>query len=116
MRTRTTILFLLSLILIYLLTATALAQTGSPAFGDLVVELWPEYDQSSVLVIYRANLSDDVILPATVTFRLPDYIEDVHAIAVERDGGLFNVDPNNIEEKEKSWRHVACALLIVMPP
>lgn len=96
--TRTTKSFLLSLILVFLLSATALAQTRSPTFSDLVVELWPEYDQPNVLVIYRANLSDDVPLPATVTFRLPDYIEDVHAIAVERDGGLFNLDPNNIQQ------------------
>jgi hypothetical protein len=49
-------------------------------------------------VIYRANLSDDVPLPATVTFRLPGHVEDVHAIAVERDGGLFNLDPGSIQQ------------------
>jgi hypothetical protein len=84
--------------LIFLLATTTLAQTTSPAFSELVVELWPEYDQPSVLVIYRASLASDVPLPATVTFRLPDHINDVHAIAAERDGGLFNLDPSNIQQ------------------
>jgi hypothetical protein len=85
-------------ILIILLSTTALAQTTSPTFGEFVVELWPEYDQPSVLVIYRANLNDDIPLPATLTFRLPAHVEDVHAIAVERDGGLFNLDPGAIQQ------------------
>ena len=78
MQTRTKKSILLSLTLIILLPTIALAQTTSPAFSEFVVELWPEYDQPTVLVIYRANLSDDVPLPATVTFRLPEHVEDVH--------------------------------------
>ncbi len=85
-------------ILIFLIAAAALpaAAQSPPKFGELTVELWPEYDQPDVLVIYRASLSSDTELPATVTFRLPARIADVHAVAVERNGGLFNLPQENI--------------------
>jgi hypothetical protein len=62
-----------------------------------MVEIWPEYDRPEVLVIYRGELSSTTSLPIQLTFRLPGYIEEMHAVAVERDGGLLDVDPALIE-------------------
>ena len=42
-----------------------------PSFDTLTIDLWPEYDRPSVLVIYKAELSPEVILPAEVTLRIP---------------------------------------------
>ena len=43
----------------------------SPSIDTLVIDLWPEYDKPSMLVIYKAELSPEVSLPAEITFRMP---------------------------------------------
>ncbi len=77
------------------------AQSPELKLQSLLVELWPEYDQPEVLVIYRGELSSEVALPAELTFRLPGYIEEFHAIAVEQGGGLVNVDPAAIQVRRE---------------
>lgn len=51
-------------------------------FSVLDVELWPEYDRPTMLVIYRATLSPEVSLPVEVTFRIPASAGEPHAVAV----------------------------------
>lgn len=84
----------LLLLLLMLLPGAALAQTTSPTIDELTVELWPEFDRPEVLVIYRVTLSSGTSLPATLTFSFPPYVDSMHAIAVERNGGLFSVEEN----------------------
>ena len=55
---------------------------GDVKFSSLEVDLWPEYDQPSLLVIYRAVLSDEVSLPAQLTFRIPTVAGRPTAVAV----------------------------------
>lgn len=43
----------------------------SPSIDTLVIDLWPEYDKPSILVIYKAELSPEVSLPAEITLRMP---------------------------------------------
>jgi len=43
----------------------------TPSFDTLTIDLWPEYDRPSMLVIYKAELSPEVSLPAEVTLRIP---------------------------------------------
>jgi hypothetical protein len=58
----------------------------------LEVDLWPEYDRPSVLVIYRITLSSSVSLPVDLSLRIPAVSGDPHAVAVRQlDGGLFSV-------------------------
>jgi hypothetical protein len=58
-------------------------QAQSPAtIESLKVELWPEYDQSSMLVIYRFMLSADTSLPAQLKMRIPTAAGDPFALAV----------------------------------
>jgi len=40
-------------------------------FDTLTIDLWPEYDRPSMLVIYKAELSPEVSLPAEITLRIP---------------------------------------------
>ena len=71
---------------------TVEGQSNLPELEQLTVELWPEYDRSDVLVIYRAELSPQTALPAQLAFRLPGYIDGLHAVAVEHNGALFAVE------------------------
>lgn len=51
-------------------------------FHELVIELWPEYDQPDVLVIYRAFLASEISLPAEITFQIPADVGQPNAVAV----------------------------------
>ena len=63
------------IVLVILITlfifAPAIKAQESPSLETLVIDLWPEYDQPSMLVIYKAELSPEVNLPAEITFRIP---------------------------------------------
>jgi|GEM_PF-290627 len=82
------------MVLLYLPAAQA---QSSPKLTNLLVELWPEYDRPEVLVIYRGELDPDTQLPAVLTFRLPGYIEDMHAVAAEQAGNLVDANPDSVE-------------------
>lgn len=65
------------------------AQTP-PAIERLGIALWPEYDQPSVLVIYRAAFAPDVSYPAQVTLPIPAGVGEPFAVAVRApDGSLL---------------------------
>jgi hypothetical protein len=74
-----------------------MAQSSPVQIKNLRVELWPEYDQPQTLVIYHVELASTTALPAQLTFRLPGYLEKMHVVAVERDGGLVEVSPDAIQ-------------------
>jgi hypothetical protein len=57
----------------------------------LDVEIWPEYDKPSVLVIYRITLSPQVKLPAEMVLRVPRTGGTVSAVAEQTANGLFNI-------------------------
>jgi hypothetical protein len=73
------------------------AQSLEPAFESLTVSLWAEFDRPEVLVIYRGQLDSDTELPARLTFTLPGYVQEIHAIAERQDGRLVNVNPELVE-------------------
>jgi hypothetical protein len=68
----------------------ALAQ-GEITLDNAQVQLWPEYDQPNMLVIFEFTPSENTKLPAQVTFHLP---EDANVIAAAfyDDGNLLNAD------------------------
>ena len=83
-----------------LLPLTVQAQTP-PQIQNLSVEIWPEFDRPETLVIYRAALNPNTSLPAEVTFQLPGYIDSMHAIAVEQNGGLVDVPAEATEMRRE---------------
>jgi len=91
---------LLSLFLILLLTGTTLAQSSAP-LELLNIALWPEYDRPEVLVIYRGQVSEEVPLPAQVSFKLPADVEDLNAVAYldEAQGRLLNLPDYEVLEE-----------------
>lgn len=71
-----------------LFPASAGAQ-GDTKLEEINIELWSEYDQPSMLVIYEFVVSQETPLPAEVTLRFPNE-GNLVAVAVEENGELFN--------------------------
>lgn len=46
-------------------------QEVSPLLASLEIDVWPEFDRPSTLVILRAELAEDSVLPATISLRIP---------------------------------------------
>jgi hypothetical protein len=82
----------LSILFLLLLTGlpVARAQTPTDRLSTLIVDLWPDYDQPSMLVLLTGELPADTPLPATVTIPLPEGA-DLNAVArFGETGGLFS--------------------------
>jgi hypothetical protein len=82
------------------------AQAQSPIkLSILQVQLWPEYDQPSMLVIYDFKLPDSVKLPVSVAMNFP---KDAHLVAVASlasDGSLLNTDYSGPTVNE-AWQSI----------
>lgn len=63
-------IILLSFTILLTWTSIALAQE-TPSLENLRIDLWPEYDDPGMLVIYKGILSPEVTLPAELTFSIP---------------------------------------------
>ncbi|MBW1752779.1 MAG: zinc ribbon domain-containing protein [Deltaproteobacteria bacterium] len=64
--------FILIILLTLTLPATGHTQAKVTAIDSLVIELWPDYDRASVLVLLTGTLSADTTLPATVILPIPE--------------------------------------------
>ena len=87
----------LSLIILSLVPGSASAQEAI-SLDTLQVDLWPEFDKPEMLVIYRIQLSEDVQLPTTLSFRIPVDAGEPNAVA---DGELGDTDYER--RVEGSW-------------
>jgi hypothetical protein len=63
--------FFLLILLVLILPATGHTQGKVTVIDSLVIELWPDYDRASVLVLLTGTLPDNTRLPATVTLPFP---------------------------------------------
>ena len=73
------------------------------SFSSLQIDLWPEYDRPSMLVIYRAQLSPSVSLPVTLNIRIPAAAGEPNAVAETPPNGVpLNVDFTRTVEGEWS--------------
>jgi hypothetical protein len=89
--------FFVFLVALALVPLPVQAQSSGLQLQRLLVEIWPEFDRPEALVIYRAELAPDTVLPADLTFRLPGYIDTMHAVAIEQNGSLVDVTPDSIQ-------------------
>lgn len=85
------ILLLCLLASVLALPAPALAQNSGVVLESVLVDVRPEFDQPSVLVMYLITLSPNVSLPADMSVRIPAGAT-VHAVAMENPTGVFNLD------------------------
>jgi hypothetical protein len=68
-------------------------QTDALVLKSVNVEIWPEYDKPSALIIYHITLPDQVRLPAEVSFRIPADAGRPHAVAwVSPDKATFDMN------------------------
>ncbi|MBL8062003.1 MAG: zinc ribbon domain-containing protein [Anaerolineales bacterium] len=69
---------------------SASAQSDA-ALSNVVVQLWPEYDQPSMLVIVDFQLAADAPLPTTLSFRIPQTANLIAVAASAGDNGFMTV-------------------------
>lgn len=67
------------------------AQSNPTQLTSLAVELWPDYDRPSMLVLLTAALPESTPLPATLTFPIPVGAE-IHAVASFNEAGALMSD------------------------
>ena len=96
-------LFLPLLLTLLAVPLSANAQSGL-THDTLTVQLWPEFDQPSMLVIYDFTLPQDTSLPVDVTLRIPTDANLI-AVAYASNGNLLNVPYQNPQE-ENGWQVV----------
>lgn len=93
-------IFNFTLLLVFFFPFAAQAQ-GGLSFERLTIEIWPEYDEPSALIIYRGFLSPDVSLPARVTFQIPTQAGQPNAVAVRGpDDQLMSVQYDRVVKGE----------------
>lgn len=80
----------------------ALAQNDI-SIQNLEVEVWPEYDQPSALVIYRITLSSQTKVPAEMVFRIPRAAGGPAALAEQTENGLFDIKKYSQVGEENDW-------------
>jgi hypothetical protein len=84
------------LTLVLLVGALAFAQSARAQttlrLASLQVQLWPEYDQASMLVIYDFKLTDAVKLPVNISLRLPADAKLIAVASQAANGSLLNTD------------------------
>jgi hypothetical protein len=73
------------------------------AINALVVDLWPDYDRTSVLVLLTGTLAADTKLPATVILPLPETAQ-LHAVArIDSSDGVMKDDIISSLEPDGLW-------------
>ena len=89
---RKRILFILVLISLFV---SAFAQVPSKdlKISYMEIDIWPEYDQPSVLVIFRVSFSSITSFPARVSLRIPASAGDPYSVAMkDLDGMLYDLE------------------------
>ena len=64
--------FILLFIFLLMPMATCFAQNPVHGIDSLDIEIWPDYDKTSVLVLLTGTLPGDTRFPASVTLPLPE--------------------------------------------
>jgi hypothetical protein len=83
------IMVLLIFLAVFFMPASAGAR-NEVHLSSVSVDVWPEYDQSAVLVIYHITLDPGTVLPATFILHVPAQAE-ISAVAIEdQNGSLLN--------------------------
>lgn len=61
--------------------------------GEMEIDIWPEYDQPSTLVIYRIAFDSLTSFPTRVSFKIPASAGDPYSVAMkDLDGLLYDLE------------------------
>lgn len=75
-----------AILILWMSTASATAQQD-PVIEELEIAIWPEFDRQAVLVIYRIQLAQDTLLPASLSLPIPSAVGEPHAVAWKDEAG-----------------------------
>jgi hypothetical protein len=100
---RASILLLGALLLVGI--APVIAQSPDKTIQQATLQVWPEYDDPGVLVIFSGDLSDSVTTPAEVAFPLPATARNIQATSIDAEGRLMN----------ETWKIVDGKLTYTLP-
>ncbi len=82
-------IMVLALVILTLVPIPVVAQDQAH-LSLMSVDIWPEYDQPSILYIYRITLAPGTVLPASLSLRIPSDAQ-INAVAViDPSEGLIN--------------------------
>jgi hypothetical protein len=80
--------WILAFLLVILCLVPASVQAQSLlVFDSVEIDLWPEYDQPTLLIIYRLTLDSATTLPVDVSIRIPTTAGDPSAVATREASG-----------------------------
>jgi len=71
------------------------------SFSTLTIQIWPEFDKPSVLVIYSITLSSTTTFPATLSVRIPTTAGEPYAVAEIQADGKYNI--NYTRQVDGEW-------------
>lgn len=100
------------LLLVLMLPTRAGAQSGVK-LKSINIELWPEYDQPSMLVIHEFAVDESVTLPVDVMVRFPENA-NLTAVATVADGTMVNIDYKG-PEIQGGWQIVTLNIQTYAP-
>jgi hypothetical protein len=101
---RITAILILILILVFLVPKHPVNAQSTVVFDQMAIEIWPEYDRSDVLVIYRITLDASTTLPVQISLTLPREAGTPYNVAMQDlDGLLYNL-PYNTEVLDDSQK------------
>ena len=96
--------FIILTLLVLLIASPAYAQ-NTVSLKSLNVQLWSEYDQPSMLVIYSFEISDDIQIPTSIDIRVPSE-GNITAVAFSQDGELLLADYTNNPAEDANWQTI----------
>ncbi len=106
-------IFLVLAVLLLLVMIPAAHAQDDVKLSSVSVNIWPEYDQAAVLVIYHITLAPDTALPATLFLHIPAQAQ-VNAVAVlDPVSGLLNAENKRTVEGEWALLEITATTLQV---
>jgi hypothetical protein len=73
---------------------------NTPEIEHMQINIWPEYDRPSVLVMFQIRFNQETPLPATIVIHIPSGVGKPYSVAMrEQDGMLYNLDYSLTQEQ-----------------
>jgi hypothetical protein len=92
---------LMVILLIFVLVPVSVQAQGEIHLSLISVDIWPEFDQPAVLMVYHITLASGTILPTNLSVRIPSGVQ-INAVAVvDPVKGLINAPYN--ETGQGQW-------------
>jgi len=87
--------------LVLMLTWLPVQGQSETAYDQMQIDLWPEFDQPGVLVIFHISLPENTSFPAQVSVRVPSHATTPVTVAYQDvDGLLYNLSASTKAEGE----------------